>query len=112
MRQGVLVMRNEKSGLLEVLRAELKFIEEGGYRWTARAAWRPHFIFQDSPTCLNFDLTRETRPCSECVLMQLVPDDARGNRVPCKYIPLNENGATIDSFYRCGTEQDLETAVR
>ena len=35
--------------LLETLKAELDFVNRGGYR---KASWRPQFIFEDSPTCL------------------------------------------------------------
>ena len=104
-------MANDARGLLDVLRAELEFIEKGGYRTTARAAWRPHFMFQDSPTCLNFDTTQPPKPCNDCVLMQLIPEDAQARKVPCRYIPLNERGETIDSFYRTGTQQELEATV-
>jgi hypothetical protein len=104
-------MTNDKRDLLEVLKAELEFLEKGGYRHTARAPWRPQFIFQDSPTCLNFDPTQEPRPCSDCLLMQLVPEDLRSDKIPCRYIPLSEHGETIDSFYRTGTQEELEAAV-
>lgn len=104
-------MVNDKMSLLDVLRAELKFVEKGGYRHTARAAWRPHFIFQDSPTCLNFDATQPPKPCSDCVLMKLIPVEAQAHKVPCRYIPLNESGETVDSFYRTGTLEELEAAV-
>jgi hypothetical protein len=50
-------MTNDKRNLVDVLKAELEFLEKGGYRHTARAAWRPQFVFQGSPTCLNFDST-------------------------------------------------------
>lgn len=105
-------MTNEKRDLLDVLKAELEFLEKGGYRHTARAQWRPHFIFQDSPTCLNFDSTRPSRPCSDCILLQLVPEDSRSRKIPCRYIPLTEQGETIDSFYQTGTQEELEAAVR
>lgn len=104
-------MTNDKRDLLDVLKAELEFLEKGGYRHTARAPWRPHFIFQDSPTCLNFDPTQQPRPCSDCILMQLVPADAQSEKIPCRHIPLNEHGETIDSFYRTGTQEELEAAV-
>jgi hypothetical protein len=104
-------MTNDKRDLLEVLKAELEFLEKGGYRHTARAPWRPQFIFQDSPTCLNFDPTQQPRPCSDCLLMQLVPEDLRGKKIPCRYIPLSEHGETIDSFYHTGTQEELEAAV-
>ena len=104
-------MTNDKRDLLEVLKAELEFLEKGGYRHTARAAWRPQFMFQDSPTGLNFDPTQQPRPCSVCILMQLVPEDLRSKKIPCRYIPLSENGQTIDSFYRTGTQEELQAAV-
>jgi hypothetical protein len=104
-------MTKDKRDLLEVLKAELAFVEKGGYRHTGRAAWRPQFMFQDSPTCLNFDPTQQPRPCTECMLMQLVPEDFRSKRIPCRYIPLTDNGETVDSFYHTGTQEELETAV-
>ena len=104
-------MTKDQRSPLDVLRAELKFIEKGGYRHTARAPWRPHFMFQDSPTCLNFDPFQPPKPCSDCVLTQLVPENARLHKVPCRYIPLNAKGETVDSFYRTGTQEELEAAV-
>jgi hypothetical protein len=76
-----------KRNVLEVLKAELEFLENAGYHHTARAAWRPQFLFQDSPTCLNFDRAQMSKPCSDCVLMQLLPEDLRDKKIPCRYIP-------------------------
>ena len=103
-------MTGDPRDLLKVLKAELEFLEKGGYRHTARAAWRPQFIFQDSPTCLNFDPAQPPKPCSDCVLMQLVPKEQQNRKIACRYIPLNEQGETIDSFYRFGTRDELEAA--
>lgn len=102
----------DKRDLLAVLKAELEFVEKGGYRHTSRAPWRPQFIFQDSPSCLNFDPAQPPQPCGDCVLMQLVPESLRSRKVACRYIPLNEQGETIDSFYRSGTREELEAALR
>lgn len=104
-------MKIIKRDLLEVLKAELEFLEKGGYRHTARADWRPQFIFQDSPTCLNFDPAQAPRPCTDCALMQLIPKDLQDKKIACRYIPLSEDGETIDSFYRTGTQEELETSV-
>lgn len=104
-------MSGDKRDLLTVLRKELEFLEKGGYRHTARAGWRPQYVFQDSPTCLNFDPTQQLRPCSECILTQLVPEDLQQKKIPCRYIPLNERGETIDSFYRFGTQEELESEL-
>ncbi|HKT48630.1 MAG TPA: hypothetical protein VJP87_13995 [Candidatus Acidoferrales bacterium] len=104
-------MAQENRNLLEVLKAELKFLESGGYRNTARAPWRPHFIFQDSPTCLNFDPMEPPRPCSDCVLSRVMPEEVRDRAVACRYIPLNERGETMDSLYRSASSRELEAAV-
>jgi hypothetical protein len=104
-------MCQDNRDLLTVLRSELEFLEKAGYRTTARVDWRPHFIFQDSPTCLNFDPTQSPRPCSECTLMQLIPADAAKRKVACRFIPLKEHGETIDSFYRSGTAGELAAAL-
>jgi len=104
-------MVKDERNLLAILRAELEFVQKGGYRYTARSPWRPQFIFQDSPTCLNFDGTQPPRPCSECVLLQLVPLGLRNGKIPCRHIPLNARGETIDSLYRTGTQEELETAL-
>jgi hypothetical protein len=104
-------MTNDRRNVLDVLKAELEFLENAGYHDTARAAWHPQLMFQDSPTCLNFDRARLAKPCSDCVLMQLIPEDLRDKKIPCRYIPLNESGETIDSFYRTGTQEEQETAV-
>ena len=104
-------MTKDKRDLLDVLKAELQFVQKGGYRQTERADWRPQFIFQDSPTCLNLDPTPPSKPCNNCNLMQLTPEDRRDKKIPCRYIPLSENGETIDSFYRTGTQEEMEAAV-
>ncbi len=108
---GNFLMSIDNRDLLTVLKAELEFVEKGGYRNTALSDWRPRFIFQDSPACLNFNHAQPPRPCTDCVLMQLVPAGWQRNNIPCRYIPLNEQGETIESFYRCGTREELESAL-
>jgi hypothetical protein len=104
-------MATDHRHILQVLKTELAFAEKGGYRYTARAPWRPQFIFQDSPTCMNFDSTAMRQPCAECILMQFVPAGRHKQKVPCRHIVLNERGETIDSFYRSGTQEELEKAL-
>jgi len=110
-KSGGTTMSQDKRDLLTVLRSELEFLEKGGYRTSARADWRPQFVFQDSPTCLNFDSTQPPQPCSECKLMYFIPADAAKRKIPCRFIPLNDRGETIDSFYRCGTAEELVSAL-
>lgn len=101
-------MATDRNHLLTVLKKELRFLEEGGYRETTRAPWRPQFIFQDSPTCLNFDPSHAPKPCSDCTVLQLVPEHLRDQKIPCRNIPIASDGRTIDWFYRNGTQQELE----
>ena len=103
-------MPRNRETVLDVLRAELTFLESGAYRNAFHATWRPQFIFEDSPTCLNRDPTVARRPCSECALAGLLPQGSDGKNIPCRSIPLNESGETIDSFYRAGTRTELESA--
>ena len=103
-------MTSDDRDLLTVLKAELEFLEKGGYRQSPSARWRPQFIFEDSPTCINHGRTGVPRPCSECILMNLVPADCR-NGVPCRHIPLNAEGYTIDTYYRLGTQEEVEAAM-
>ncbi len=48
-------MPKDDRNLLDVLKFELEFLEQGGYGRLPREAWRARFIFEDSPTCMNFN---------------------------------------------------------
>src|ERR1039457_7051320 len=98
--------------LLAVLKAELLFLEKGGYRHPIRQAWRAPLVFADSPTCMNFMATPEQRrPCSDCVLIELVPPDHRKEKLPCHHLPLTEIGDTLEHVYHWGTQEEAEDAV-
>jgi hypothetical protein len=47
-------MPSDERELLAVLKAELAFLEKGGYRNGPGARPRQTFVFEDSPTCLSF----------------------------------------------------------
>jgi hypothetical protein len=98
--------------LLDVLKAELAFVEGGGYSNHARFPWRPNFVFEDSPTCLRFGMKEEPLPCSECLLTEFIPEDRKKMAYPCRHIPLTPAGESVAHFYECGTEQELETALK
>ena len=102
-------MSTNHRDLLEILRKELEFLEKGGYR---KVSWRPQFIFEDSPTCLNFGDPHRSIPCSECALMQFVPPDRRAEKIPCRYIQVNGSGRNIETLYRTGTQEEIEAAVK
>jgi hypothetical protein len=105
-------MSQDNRDILEVLRFELKFVEDGGYGRSPHAPWRAQNIFEDSPSCLNFSESARPHPCGECLLVQFVPPDAREQDVPCRFIPLDDQGQTVDSLYRAGTQQETEEALR
>jgi hypothetical protein len=104
-------MAGDDRDLLQVLKTELAFLKNGGYRKTARAPWRPAFYFEDSPTCPKFvRFSPLPQPCSECVLFELVPHSEQASPLPCRYIPLNEQGDTLDSMYRWATPLEIREA--
>src|SRR5437588_8343104 len=94
--------------LLQVLKTELAFLQAGGYRRMARAPWRAPFYFEDSPTCPRLvRFSPGPQPCRKCVLFGLVPSGSKAEPLPCRYIPLNEQGDTLDSMYRWATPLEL-----
>lgn len=110
---AVLHARNPTDGrsLLNVLKFELDYLEHGGYTHSLRAPWRALFIFEDSPACPNFESQLQRVPCNECALIQLVPFDARAQKIPCRQIPLSPEGESLESLYSTGTQQEIEAAV-
>ena len=93
-------MQKDERDLLEVLKFELDFVQKGGYNPSPRDPRKMNFIFEDSPTCMNYDSKDNPGPCNECVLMGLVPPDQRGQTIPCRHIPLDASGQTLESLYR------------
>lgn len=104
-------MGKDNRNLLSVLKAELEFLEKGGYRDAGRVSWRPKFIFQDSPTCLAFEPAQQPVSCVDCIIIQLMPENLRIEKIPCRFIPLNERGDTLDSLYRTSTQEEIESVV-
>lgn len=104
-------MEKDERDLLDVLKFELAFLEKGGYGRSPREPWRPQFIFEDSPTCMNYDSKENPGPCTDCVLMQLVPAEVRSEKIPCRHIPLKASGETLDSLYRYGEQHEIEEEV-
>jgi hypothetical protein len=105
-------MQKDERDLLEVLKFELEFLEQGGYGRSPRSPWRPQYIFEDSPTCMNYDSKENPGPCSDCVLMHLVPPERRSEKIPCRHIPFNVSGETLDSLYRYSDQHEIEETVR
>jgi hypothetical protein len=106
------MMSDDKRDILEVLKFELSFLEQGGYGRSVRTPWKPTSIFQDSPSCLNFNDPSRPHACSECLLTDFVPPGAREEAIPCHFIPLNNLGETVDSMERHSHQRELEEALK
>jgi len=104
-------MTQDDRETIEVLKAELDFVEKGGYGRSVKTPWQPTSIFQDSPSCLNLGDPAKTHPCSECLLIDFVPPEFRGGDVPCHHIPLNASGSTIDEL-ELRDQGETEEAVK
>jgi hypothetical protein len=104
-------MSDDKRDVLEVLKFELSFLEQGGYGRSVRTPWKGPSALQDSPSCLNFNDPARPHPCSECLLTDFVPGDALEESIPCHFIPLNDMGETVDSLERHSDQPELEEAL-
>lgn len=101
----------DRNHVMTILKAELAFLERGSYRKGPRYPWRPNFVFEDSPTCINYHNEQKQRPCAECPLIDFVPEGRRETRFPCRHIHLTKLGETVTTFYEWGTEEELENAL-
>ncbi len=105
-------MAKDDRDILELLKFELNFLEQGGYGRSVRTPWKPTSAFLDSITCINFGDPERTRPCDECLLMDFVPGEAQAAEVPCHHIPLNAKGETVDSVERYDNQQEVEDKLK
>jgi hypothetical protein len=105
-------MSAEKRELLEKLKFELAFVEDGGYGRSVRTPHKSTSPFQDSLTCLNFGDPSRTHPCAECILMQYVPEPHKGEEVPCHHIPLDRENRTLATLDATEAEEVLKKWLR
>lgn len=104
-------MAQDSRDILEVLQFELSFLEHGGYGRSPHAPWRAPAVFEDSPICPNFCDPAQPHSCESCLLEQFVPSDRRSESIPCRFIPLTQEGQTVDDFYRTATQAEMEEAL-
>ena len=103
-------MSKDERDMLDLLRAELDFIEKGGYGRDVRTPWHERSVFRDSLSCVNYALPEKAHPCDECHLIDFVPPDKRNEIVPCHFIPLTEAGDTIETLD--GNQSVMENALK
>jgi len=106
------VMAKDDRDILELLRTELDFLENGGYGRSVRTPWKPTSPFRDSLTCVNYALPEKAHPCSECHLIDFVPPDHRADDLPCHHIPLNAAGETVEDLEFETNQSKLEETIK
>jgi hypothetical protein len=105
-------MSKDERDLIELLKTEFDFIEKGGYGRSVRTPWKETSPFRDSLTCVNYALPERAHPCSECHLIDFVPEAKRNERVPCHFIPLTESGETVEDLEGEGNQGRMEEALK
>jgi len=108
----VTTMAKDDRDILELLKEELAFIEQGGYGRSVRTPWLPKSAFQDSLTCVNYGYPYRAHPCNECHLLDFVDTEHRAEEIPCHYIPLNEAGETIEDLEAQDNQPKLERTLK
>lgn len=103
---------SDERDMLEILKEELAFIEQGGYGRSVRTPWKATSVFQDSLSCLNYGYPYRAHPCSECFLTDFVPPESQATVIPCHSIPLNEAGETIEELEMADNQYRLEESVK
>jgi len=101
-------MSDENRELLEKLKFELAFIEDGGYGHSVRTPHKSTSPFQDSLTCLNFGDPLRPHPCGECILIRYVPELHKSEHVPCHHIPLDLESRTLATLNDGEAEEALK----
>jgi hypothetical protein len=105
-------MARDDRDILELLKDELVFIEQGGYGRSVRTPWVPKSIFQDSLSCLNYGYPYRAHPCADCRLLDFVGPEDHSQPVPCHFIPLNDAGNTLEELELEGNESKTVNAVK
>lgn len=80
--------------LLQILRYELNYLEQGGYD-RDRALPGSESPFLGSNACINFGDPLRSHACLECLLRPFAPEDRQNEDFPCHYIRLNASGETV-----------------
>lgn len=92
-----------KSGeTLSTLKDELQSLNRGHYR-SPTGSGAPLY-FEDSEMCRRSPFY--SCCSSRCVLMRFVPEKYRSEAAPCRYIPLNASGQTLETLYRIAPRRD------
>ena len=105
-------MAQDAKNLLEILKLQLAFLENGCCGRSFRTLWKATSIFQDLPTCLNCSDPKQAHSCNKCVLIAFVPPARRAETVPCHHIPLTRLGDSMESIAGWAGREQSEDIVK
>ena len=100
--------RAQKQHMLEQLKLEREFVGRGGYHASVRDPRREPTHLRDSVTCLNVNKSEDLEPCDRCFWYDLVPEERRDREMPCRHIPLDAQGNTVESLDARGRREEAE----
>ena len=100
--------RAQKQHMLEELKLEREFVRRGGYHASVRNPRREPTHLRDSVTCLNVNKSEDLEPCDRCFWYDLVPEERRDREMPCRHIPLDAQGNTVESLDARGRREEAE----
>lgn len=66
--------------------------------------------FEDSDICFRSPFY--SCSSSRCALMHFVPKEFRSETAPCRHIPLNAKGESLEMLYGIRTTHEIDSAVR
>lgn len=101
----------KKQDLLYLLKLEMGMIQGGGYGRSVLLSWRDVKLVRDCVTCLNILDAENDHQCHDCFLLEHVPELHKQEKVPCHFIPLNNNGETVAELNRQGRRTDAQAAL-
>ena len=104
-------MTRDAHELLEILRYELNYIEQGGFE-RDRALLGIESPFQGTIACINFGDPIQAHECRECLLSQFVPANKQTEEIPCHHIPLNAAGETIAELIQKNDQERMVVALQ
>jgi hypothetical protein len=105
-------MSEDDRDVLELLKEELSFLEQGGYGRSVRTPWMNKSAFQDSLTCINYGYPYRAHSCNECRLMDFVAPQDQATDIPCHHIPLDAAGETIEDLENEDNQPKLEETLK
>ncbi len=102
-------MKVDRQQVIETLRYELNFLEQGGYDHNVSGDGLPS-PFRTGFSCINFGDPLRRHACHECDLYEFVPEKARTDDTPCHGIEL-EPGVTIGQLLAAGERKRMVTLL-